>query len=68
MTGTAWTSDDQSKLRRLFLSVLAKAFRGGFVPQDPNDEPASTLLGRILVKRSTEEKANSKKSRRTTAG
>jgi type I restriction enzyme, S subunit len=28
-------------------AVLAKAFRGELVPQDPNDEPASVLLGRI---------------------
>jgi type I restriction enzyme S subunit len=28
-------------------SILAKAFRGELVPQDPDDEPASVLLGRI---------------------
>ena len=28
-------------------SVLAKAFRGELVPQDPNDEPAEKLLERI---------------------
>lgn len=28
-------------------SILAKAFRGELAPQDPNDEPASALLGRI---------------------
>jgi type I restriction enzyme S subunit len=28
-------------------AVLAKAFRGELVPQDPNDEPASLLLERI---------------------
>lgn len=32
------------KLRQ---SILAKAFRGELVPQDPNDEPASVLLARI---------------------
>jgi type I restriction enzyme, S subunit len=28
-------------------AILAKAFRGELVPQDPNDEPASVLLARI---------------------
>jgi type I restriction enzyme, S subunit len=34
-------------------SVLAKAFRGELVPQDPNDEPASVLLERIRAARAT---------------
>ena len=32
---------------RLTQSILAKAFRGELVPQDPNDEPAEVLLARI---------------------
>ncbi|MDX8445347.1 hypothetical protein [Mesorhizobium captivum] len=32
-------------------AVLARAFRGELVPQDPNDEPASVLLERIRVER-----------------
>ena len=32
-------------------AVLAKAFRGELVPQDPNDEPASVLLERIRAER-----------------
>lgn len=36
---------------RLDQAVLAKAFRGELVPQDPNDEPASTLLERIRAER-----------------
>ena len=32
---------------KLTQSILAKAFRGELVPQDPNDEPASELLNRI---------------------
>jgi len=32
-------------------SILAKAFRGELVPQDPNDEPASVLLERIGAER-----------------
>jgi hypothetical protein len=34
-------------LHRLESAILAKAFRGELVPQDPNDEPASVLLERI---------------------
>jgi type I restriction enzyme S subunit len=32
---------------KLTPSILAKAFRGELVPQDPNDEPAENLLERI---------------------
>jgi type I restriction enzyme S subunit len=32
-------------------AVLAKAFRGELVPQDPNDEPADVLLDRIKTER-----------------
>ncbi len=32
---------------RLTQSILAKAFRGELVPQDPNDEPAAALLERL---------------------
>jgi type I restriction enzyme S subunit len=32
---------------KLTQSILAKAFRGELVPQDPNDEPAEVLLERI---------------------
>lgn len=38
-------------LSTLNRSILAKAFRGELVPQDPNDEPASALLARIKAER-----------------
>ncbi len=34
-------------VEKLTQSILAKAFRGELVPQDPNDKPASELLKRI---------------------
>jgi type I restriction enzyme S subunit len=37
---------------KLTQSILAKAFRGELVSQDPNDEPASVLLERIREERS----------------
>lgn len=36
---------------KLSQSILAKAFRGELVPQDPNDEPAEKLLERIREER-----------------
>ena len=37
----------RAQAQRLTPLVLAKAFRGELVPQDPNDEPASGILARI---------------------
>jgi len=48
---------------RLTPALLAKAFRGELVPQDPNDEPASVLLERIRAARQAEATA-AKPSRR----
>ncbi|MCX5955690.1 MAG: restriction endonuclease subunit S [Cyanobacteria bacterium] len=48
---------------RLTPALLAKAFRGELVPQDPNDEPASVLLERIRAARQAEA-ATGKPSRR----
>ena len=39
------------QLGRLEPRLLAKAFRGELVPQDPNDEPAEKLLERIRAER-----------------
>jgi type I restriction enzyme S subunit len=47
---------------KLAQSILAKAFRGELVPQDPNDEPASALLEHIRKQRA-ESEPSSKKSR-----
>ena len=43
--------DSRSLLDAADQSILAKAFRGELVPQDPNDEPASVLLDRIRSER-----------------
>ena len=42
-------SQASDRLGRLTPSILAKAFRGELVPQDPNDEPASNLLKEVLA-------------------
>ncbi|AXQ11369.1 restriction endonuclease subunit S [Xanthomonas oryzae] len=41
----------QQRIDALTQSLLAKAFRGELVPQDPSDEPASVLLERIRAQR-----------------
>ena len=50
---------------KLDQAVLAKAFRGELVPQDPSDEPASVLLDRIRAERAGAPKA--KRGRRKSA-
>jgi len=47
----------KSRIDHLTQSILAKAFRGELVPQDPNDEPASVLLERIKTQRAAAPKA-----------
>lgn len=44
-------------LDRLEAAMLARAFRGELVPQDPNDEPATALLARIRAQREAAPKA-----------
>ena len=52
-------------LDRLDERLLAKAFRGELVHQDPNDEPAEVLLARIRQARAAAPKP--KRGRRTKA-
>ena len=53
-------SESESELTQLDQSILAKAFRGELVPQDPNDEPASALLDRIRMTRDDAQRAGKK--------
>lgn len=55
----------QTRIDRLTQSILAKAFRGELVPQDPNDVPASVLLERIKAQRAAAPKA--KRGRKASA-
>jgi type I restriction enzyme S subunit len=48
---TAEAAAARRLLDRLDQAILAKAFRGELVPQDPADEPASALLDRIKAER-----------------
>ena len=52
------------QVEKLTPTLLTKAFRGELVPQNPNDEPASTLLERIRA----EQALQPKKPQRTIAG
>jgi type I restriction enzyme S subunit len=56
-------------VERLTPALLAKAFRGELVPQDPTDEPASVLLERIRAARQADAAARtpSRRGRRKAA-
>ena len=55
----------KSRIDHLTKSILARAFRGELVPQDPDDEPASVLLERINAQRVAAPKA--KRGRKASA-
>lgn len=51
----------QAYVEKLDRSILAKAFRGELVEQDPNDESASVLLERIRAEREQQTQGETKK-------
>lgn len=54
-------------LPKLNTAILAKAFRGELVPQDPNDEPASAMLDRIRAERAAAPKVKRGRKSRDSA-
>jgi type I restriction enzyme S subunit len=54
----------RNMINNLDQAVLAKAFRGELVPQDPNNEPASVLLERIHAERAAARPSRERRSRR----
>ena len=57
----------QTAAERLTPALLAKAFRGELVPQDPNDEPATKLLRRLREARAAEAPTKPKRGRKAAA-
>lgn len=53
----------RAKVDKLTPALLAKAFRGELVTQDPNDEPAEQLLTRIRVARESSSTKTPRKAR-----
>ena len=58
----------RAMIDRLEAAILARAFRGELVPQDPADEPASVLLDRILAQRAAAPKPKRRRGTKMTAG
>lgn len=58
-------SQAQAAVQKLTPALLAKAFRGELVPQDPNDEPASELLKRLQESRTESAKPRRARKPRT---
>ncbi|MEI8212889.1 MAG: hypothetical protein WCI02_12130 [Planctomycetota bacterium] len=67
-SATTQVAESESALMKLDESILAKAFRGELVPQDPNDEPASVLLERIRVGRQKSKSTKLSKRKHTDKG
>ncbi|WP_215404106.1 restriction endonuclease subunit S [Vibrio gigantis] len=59
--------DAKARLDRLTQSILAKAFRGELVTQDPNDEPAEKLLERIVAEKEQSKPKKTTRKRTTKA-
>ena len=57
----------QTAAERLTPALLAKAFRGELVPQDPNDEPATELLRRLREARVAQTPPKPKRGRKAAA-
>jgi len=64
---TEETSRAAHLLDRLDERLLAKAFAGELVPQDPKDEPAEALLSRIREARATTPKPRRTRGKKTAA-
>ena len=60
-------NQNQVLLASLNQSILAKAFRGELVPQDPTDEPASVLLERIRAERQADGSTGRRRGRKPSA-
>ncbi len=54
----------QTAAERLTPALLAKAFRGELVPQDPSDEPAAELLRRLREARAAQAPAKRGRGRK----
>lgn len=59
-------SEAKKRIDHLAQSILAKAFKGDLVSQDPNDEPADVLLERIKAQRTAAPKAKRSRQSATT--
>jgi type I restriction enzyme S subunit len=55
--------ETKKRIDRLTQSLLAKAFRGELMPQDPSDEPAAELLKRIQAERNAQPPVKNKRAK-----